>query len=76
MKVLEWQHHFSHCQSLVIIPDAQGQLNPQFQVTAGQSFYACPHNLQESRRCNQKRKGYSGHNFKHQFSDAQVQVTP
>ena len=27
MKVLEWQH-FSHCKSMMIIPDAQGQLTP------------------------------------------------
>ena len=32
MKVLEWQQHFSHCKSMVIFPDAQGQLTPQYQL--------------------------------------------
>ena len=26
MKVLEWSQHFSHCKSMGIFPDAQGQL--------------------------------------------------
>ena len=43
MKVLEWQQHFSHCKAMVIIPNTQGQLNPQFQMRA-----ACPHNLQDA----------------------------
>ena len=34
MKVLEWQQHFSHCKSLVIIPDAQQQPTPDSQVRA------------------------------------------
>ena len=29
MKVLERQQNFTHCKSMVIIPDAQGQLIPQ-----------------------------------------------
>ena len=31
MNVPECQQHFSHCRSLVIIPDAQGQLTSQSQ---------------------------------------------
>ena len=29
MKVLEWQQQFTHCKSMVIIQDAQGQLTLQ-----------------------------------------------
>ena len=29
IKALEWSKHFSHCKSLVIFPEAQGQLTPQ-----------------------------------------------
>ena len=29
MKEQEWSQHFSHCKSMGIFPDAQGQLTPQ-----------------------------------------------
>ena len=29
---LEWPQHFSHCKSMGIFPDAQGQLTPQSEV--------------------------------------------
>ena len=53
MKVLEWQQNFSQCKSMVIIPDAQEQLNPQFQVRAG---HDCPHNLQRMERMQSQKK--------------------
>ena len=32
MKMLEWSQHFSHCKSMGIFPDAQGQLNTQLKL--------------------------------------------
>ena len=32
MKALEWPQHISHCKSMGIFPDAQGQLTPQSDV--------------------------------------------
>ena len=29
LKALEWPQHLSHCKSIGIFPDAQGQLTPQ-----------------------------------------------
>ena len=37
MKVLEWQQHISHCKSMGIFPDPQGQLTPQAIVRSGQN---------------------------------------
>ena len=31
-KALEWSKHFSHCMSMAIFSDAQGQLTPQSEV--------------------------------------------
>ena len=35
MKALEWSKHFSHCKSMAIFSDAQGQLSPQSMVGSG-----------------------------------------
>ena len=36
MEELEWSQHFSHYKSMVIFPEAQGQLTPQSLVPSGQ----------------------------------------
>ena len=38
MKVLEWPQHISHCKSMGISPQAQGQLTPQTVVGSGQNL--------------------------------------
>ena len=35
MKALEWLQHFSHCKSMGIFSDAQGQLTPYSKVGIG-----------------------------------------
>ena len=35
MKALEWSQHFSHCKSMGILSDAQGQLTPQSMAGSG-----------------------------------------
>ena len=35
MKELEWSQHFSHCKSMGIFPDDQGQLTPQSLFRSG-----------------------------------------
>ena len=52
MKVLEWSQHFSHCKSMGIFPDAQGQLTHKSLVNLAEiwthlRFYGCPCYLQE-----------------------------
>ena len=52
MKALEWSQHFSHYKSMVIFPDAQGQLTPQYLVDLAEfrtrsRCYGCPRYLQE-----------------------------
>ena len=37
MTALEWPQHISHCKSMGIFPDAQGQLTPQSNVGPGQN---------------------------------------
>ena len=37
MKVLEWPQYISHCKSMGIFPDAQGQLTLQSVVGSGRS---------------------------------------
>ena len=38
MKALEWSLYFSHCKSMGIFSDAQGQLTPQSMVGSGGNF--------------------------------------
>ena len=35
MKELEWSKDFSHCKSMGIFPDAQGQLTQQSEIGSG-----------------------------------------
>ena len=51
-KVLEWSQHFSHYKSMVIFPDAQGQLTHKSLVRSCRisnplRFHSCPRYLQE-----------------------------
>ena len=52
MKVLEWSQQISHCKSMQIFYDAQGNLTPQSKVGSTlnlthPSFYGCPCYLKE-----------------------------
>ena len=52
MKGLVWSHHISHCKSIWIFTDAQGQLHPQSDVGSGLNLnsveiYGCPRYLLE-----------------------------
>ena len=38
MTALQWSQHFSHCKSLEIFPDAQGQLTPQSKIKSGRNL--------------------------------------
>ena len=37
MKSLEWPQHFSHCMTMEIFPDGQGQVTPQSTIRSDQA---------------------------------------
>ena len=82
MKAPVWPQHISHCKSMGIFPDAQGQLTPQSIIGSGQNsnsletlwLSSLPAGMKKSRskiKALERPQGYMSI-----FLDVQGQITP
>ena len=82
VKALEWSQHFSHCNSMGIFSDAQGQLTPQSMVGSGTILNpsetlwlsSLPAEMMKIRLKNKGARMFT--TLYIDFSDAQGQITP